>query len=72
MSVIQPPFDNVLVRKAVHLALDRELWKDFRRVIVRGEVLEGTSAAFWVPPRHTVGDTRRGAIDVAWISTAEG
>ena len=50
MSVIQPPFDNVLVRKAVHLALDRELWKDFRRVIVRGEVLEGTNAAFWVPP----------------------
>ena len=50
MSTERPPFDNVMVRKAVHLALDREAWKDFRRVRVGDVVLEGTSTAFWVPP----------------------
>ena len=50
MSAVRPPFDNVLVRKAVHLALNREAWKDFRRVRVGDTVLEGTSTAFWMPP----------------------
>ena len=50
MSTTKPPFDNLMVRKAVHMALDREAWKDFRRVRVGDTVLEGTSTAFWVPP----------------------
>ena len=50
MSTTKPPFDNLMVRKAVHMALDREAWKDFRRVRVGDTTLEGTSPAFWVPP----------------------
>ena len=50
LSTTKPPFDNLMVRKAVHMALDREAWKDFRRVRVGDTLLEGTSTAFWVPP----------------------
>ena len=50
LSTTKPPFDNLMVRKAVHMALDREAWKDFRRVKVGDTLLEGTSTAFWVPP----------------------
>ena len=46
----RPPFDDVRVRKAVHLALDRAEWADFRRVRVGDTVLEGTNLAHLMPP----------------------
>ena len=45
-----PPFDDWKAREAVHLAIDREEWREFRQVRVGDTVLEGTRMAYSVPP----------------------
>ena len=49
-NVAKPPFDDWRVRQAVHLALDREAWKAFRRVGVGKRSIEGTQMAYTLPP----------------------
>ena len=44
------PWDDLRVRRAIHLALDREEWKAFRRVKVGDSSIEGTQLAQTMAP----------------------
>jgi len=47
---LMPPFNDVRVRKAINLAVDREAWRQFREVNVGDTVLQGTQLAWWMAP----------------------
>ena len=56
------PWDDLRVRRAIHLALDREEWKAFRRVKVGDSSIEGTQLAntmapgtFFAPTQEEIG-----------------
>ena len=57
MNASRSPFNDGRVRYAMHLALDRQEWKEFRRVRVGSTVIEGTKLAFHLPPDTFYGPT---------------